>query len=162
MFFYVYCAEWLPSLWIDTFDELLNDDNELDYGDQWSLNFNYTQTDQVTKEERKRGWKVYCHCAYGKYVLFNILKISRYITINWNTFRSKWIKHYSLIRWLDTLRHTQTCKFMPGHMMKLFVKEEVMCFIKTVSFCGKCWYCTLDKDSTSSWFMATQKTPDVI
>ncbi|XP_019119825.1 receptor-transporting protein 3 [Larimichthys crocea] len=60
-------TEWLPSLWIDTFDELLNDDNELDYGDQWSLNFNYTQTDQVTKEERKRGWKVYCHCAYGNF-----------------------------------------------------------------------------------------------
>lgn len=60
-------ADWTPSLWMETFEDLLYD--ELDYGDQWTLNFNYNQTDIVTKKERKRGWKVYCHCAYGKYVL---------------------------------------------------------------------------------------------
>ncbi|XP_044026733.1 receptor-transporting protein 3-like [Siniperca chuatsi] len=60
-------TDWVPSLWVDTFDELLNDDNELDYGDQWTLNFSYSQTDKVTKEERKRGWKVYSHCAYGNF-----------------------------------------------------------------------------------------------
>lgn len=59
--------QWVPSLWLDIFDELLNDDNELDYGDEWTLNFNYSQTNEVTKEERKRGWKVYNHCAYGKF-----------------------------------------------------------------------------------------------
>ncbi|XP_036948305.1 receptor-transporting protein 4-like [Acanthopagrus latus] len=60
-------TDWVPSLWMDTFEELLYDDNELDYGDQWTLNFNYNQTDKVTKEERKRGWKVYSHCAYGDF-----------------------------------------------------------------------------------------------
>ncbi|XP_028256699.1 receptor-transporting protein 3-like [Parambassis ranga] len=60
-------TEWIPSLWLDTFDELLNEDNELDYGDQWTLNFNYTQTNTVTKEERKRGWKIYSHCAFGNF-----------------------------------------------------------------------------------------------
>ncbi|XP_071357010.1 receptor-transporting protein 3-like [Trachinotus anak] len=60
-------TDWAPRLWLDIFDELLYDDNELDYGDQWTLNFNYTQTDEVTKEERKKGWKVYCHCAYGNF-----------------------------------------------------------------------------------------------
>uniref|UniRef100_A0A3Q3X2M4 3CxxC-type domain-containing protein n=1 Tax=Mola mola TaxID=94237 RepID=A0A3Q3X2M4_MOLML len=60
-------ADWVPSLWRDIFDELLCDDNELDYGDQWSLNFNYSQTDTVTKEDRKRGWKVFCHRAYGDF-----------------------------------------------------------------------------------------------
>ncbi|XP_035537839.1 receptor-transporting protein 3-like, partial [Morone saxatilis] len=59
-------TEWVPSLWLDTFNELL-EDNELDYEDQWSLNFNYTQTDTVTKEEKKRGWKVYCHRAYANF-----------------------------------------------------------------------------------------------
>ncbi|KAI9539914.1 hypothetical protein NQZ68_001847 [Dissostichus eleginoides] len=58
-------ADWLPSLWKETFEELLDDDNELDHGDQWTLNFNYTQGDTLTKEERKRGWKIFCHCAFG-------------------------------------------------------------------------------------------------
>lgn len=66
-------ADWVATLWRDTFEELLNDDNELDYGDQWTLNFNYSQTAAVTKEERKRGWKVYSHCAYATYVKYNIL-----------------------------------------------------------------------------------------
>lgn len=66
-------ADWTPSLWLDVFDELLLDDTELNYGDSWSLNFNYSQDDTVTKEERKRGWKVYCHCGFGKYVLLFVL-----------------------------------------------------------------------------------------
>lgn len=69
----VFPADWVPSLWRDIFDELLYDDNELDYGDQWSLNFNYSQTDTVTKEDRKRGWKVFCHRAYGEYAFFYVL-----------------------------------------------------------------------------------------
>ncbi|MEQ2290331.1 hypothetical protein AMECASPLE_002213 [Ameca splendens] len=58
---------WTPGFWLDIFDELLYDDNQLDYGDEWCLNFNYTQTDEVTKEQRKKGWKVYSHCAYGHF-----------------------------------------------------------------------------------------------
>uniref|UniRef100_A0A3B4U9V7 Receptor-transporting protein 4-like n=2 Tax=Seriola dumerili TaxID=41447 RepID=A0A3B4U9V7_SERDU len=60
-------TDWIPGLWLDTFNDLLYDDNELDYGDQWTLNFNYSQTDQVTKEERKKGWKVYCCRAFGDF-----------------------------------------------------------------------------------------------
>ncbi|XP_027892402.1 receptor-transporting protein 3-like [Xiphophorus couchianus] len=60
-------AGWVPAFWLDIFDELLYDDNELDYGDEWNLNFNYTQTDEITKVQRKRGWKVYSHCAFGKF-----------------------------------------------------------------------------------------------
>ncbi|KAM9737965.1 receptor-transporting protein 3-like [Menidia menidia] len=59
--------EWIPSLWLETFGEMLNEDNELDYGDDWNLTFNYSQTDQITKEERKRGWKVYSHCAHANF-----------------------------------------------------------------------------------------------
>ncbi|XP_028453698.1 receptor-transporting protein 3 [Perca flavescens] len=68
-------TDWVPSLWKDTFEELLYDDNELDYGDQWSLNFNYSQTNIVTKEERKRGWKIYSHCAYGHFQCASCNKI---------------------------------------------------------------------------------------
>lgn len=68
------CAEWVPTLWLDTFNELLYDDNELDYEEEWTLNFNYSQTDEVTHDERKRGWKVYSHCAYGKYGLIFFLQ----------------------------------------------------------------------------------------
>ncbi|XP_056154801.1 receptor-transporting protein 3-like [Lampris incognitus] len=60
-------TEWTPSLWQDTFEDMLDDDQELDYEDQWTFNFNYSQTDEVTKDERRRGWKVYSHCAYGKF-----------------------------------------------------------------------------------------------
>ncbi|KAK2830366.1 hypothetical protein Q5P01_018297 [Channa striata] len=60
-------TDWLPSLWRDTFDELLYDDEELDYGDPWSLNFNYSQTDTISKKEAKKGWKVYCHCTFGNF-----------------------------------------------------------------------------------------------
>lgn len=67
---------------MDTFEELQYDDNELDYGDHWSLTFNYNQTDKLTKEERKRGWKIYCHSLFGKYVLFSIANFFRYVTFN--------------------------------------------------------------------------------
>ncbi|KAM4630175.1 receptor-transporting protein 3-like [Polymixia lowei] len=59
--------DWVPSLWQENFEEMLDDDQELDYGDLWKLSFNYSQTEEVTKEERKRGWRVYSHCAYGKF-----------------------------------------------------------------------------------------------
>ncbi|XP_029023523.1 receptor-transporting protein 4-like [Betta splendens] len=60
-------TDWNPSLWLDVFDELVYDDNQLDNEDSWTLNFNYNQDDTVTKQERKRGWKVYCHCGFGKF-----------------------------------------------------------------------------------------------
>lgn len=59
-------TDWIPSLWTDTFADLQED--ELNYGDEWTLNFNYTQTDTITQEERRRGWKVFSHCAHGRYV----------------------------------------------------------------------------------------------
>uniref|UniRef100_A0A667WTP9 3CxxC-type domain-containing protein n=1 Tax=Myripristis murdjan TaxID=586833 RepID=A0A667WTP9_9TELE len=51
-------TEWVPSLWIYQFEQMV--DEQLDYGDQWGLNFNYSQTNEVTNEENKRGWKVHC------------------------------------------------------------------------------------------------------
>jgi len=59
-------TEWIPSLWTSSFATLLDD--ELDYADQWTMTFNYHQTDDITPEERKKGWKVSKHCAFGEYV----------------------------------------------------------------------------------------------
>lgn len=59
---------------MEIFDELINDDNELDYGDDWCLNFNYSQTSCVSKDERKRGWKVYCNTAFAKYVRIRVVQ----------------------------------------------------------------------------------------
>lgn len=66
---------------MEIFDELI-DDNELDYGDDWRLNFNYSQTSCVSKEERKRGWKVYCNTAFGKYVCIKVGKVLGYLTLS--------------------------------------------------------------------------------
>lgn len=63
---------------MDVFDELLNDDNELDYGDDWCLNFNYSQTSCVSPEERRRGWRVHCSTARGKYVWMGLGKALAY------------------------------------------------------------------------------------
>ncbi|KAG7500689.1 hypothetical protein JOB18_026395 [Solea senegalensis] len=58
---------WAPSLWLDIFDELVYDDNELDNEDQWTLNFNYSQTDKLTAKERKDGWKITCQHVNGRF-----------------------------------------------------------------------------------------------
>lgn len=60
---------------MDNFDDLLNEDAELDYGDQWSLNFNYNLIDTLDEGQRRRGWKIFCSRAYAKYVClyFSIL-----------------------------------------------------------------------------------------
>lgn len=67
---------------MDVFDELLNDDNELDYGDDWCLNFNYSQTSCVSNQERKRGWRVHCSTARGKYVWMKVGKVLCYFNFN--------------------------------------------------------------------------------
>ncbi|KAJ8334345.1 hypothetical protein SKAU_G00399840 [Synaphobranchus kaupii] len=58
-------TEWTPTLWSDTFDEMLEE--ELDYNDSWAFQFNYSLQENLSKEERKRGWKIYCHSAYGRF-----------------------------------------------------------------------------------------------
>ncbi|XP_019946101.1 receptor-transporting protein 3-like [Paralichthys olivaceus] len=60
-------TDWVPALWRETFEELLCEDNELDYGDEWTFNFNYSQNNTVTNEERKRGWKICCQNAHGDF-----------------------------------------------------------------------------------------------
>ncbi|XP_069032513.1 receptor-transporting protein 3-like isoform X1 [Embiotoca jacksoni] len=60
-------SEWVPSVWMDTFNELLSDDSELDYEDQWTFNFSYRQTEKLTTEERKRGWKISNPHVHGKF-----------------------------------------------------------------------------------------------
>ncbi|XP_041867345.1 receptor-transporting protein 3-like [Melanotaenia boesemani] len=59
--------DWVPTLWLDLFEKLLNDDKGLDNGDKWTLNFNYSQTDKVTKEEKKREWRVCSYHAHGRF-----------------------------------------------------------------------------------------------
>ncbi|XP_041665655.1 receptor-transporting protein 4-like [Cheilinus undulatus] len=58
-------SDWNPSLWMDTFKELV--DEELEYDDKWTFQFNYSQTEEVTRDEKRRGWKVYIHCACGNF-----------------------------------------------------------------------------------------------
>ncbi|XP_063754606.1 receptor-transporting protein 3-like [Eleginops maclovinus] len=60
-------AEWVPSLWKETFEELLDEDNELDYGDQWNINFSYTQENTLTQNEKKKGWKIFSPCSFGSF-----------------------------------------------------------------------------------------------
>ncbi|XP_029590430.1 receptor-transporting protein 3 isoform X1 [Salmo trutta] len=58
-------TDWTPTLWSECFEEML--DEELDSSDQWAFHFNYGLTETLTKEERRRGWRVYSHCAYGRF-----------------------------------------------------------------------------------------------
>ncbi|KAM8841430.1 receptor-transporting protein 4-like [Spinachia spinachia] len=54
------------SLWMETFRDLLADD-ELEYEDQWNLNFDYQLTQDLTKKERKAGWKISTQCIHGNF-----------------------------------------------------------------------------------------------
>ncbi|KAL0962059.1 hypothetical protein UPYG_G00335180 [Umbra pygmaea] len=58
-------TDWTPTLWSECFEDIL--DEELDNSDQWAFHFNYGLTNTLTKEEKKRGWKIYSHCAYGQF-----------------------------------------------------------------------------------------------
>ncbi|XP_056271389.1 receptor-transporting protein 3-like [Pseudoliparis swirei] len=84
-------TDWVPSLWRETFEELLDEDNELDYGDQWNLNFSYVQTADVTQEERKRGWKIYCHSGFGSFECASCHKV-------WSSARVSLLFRYRLRR----------------------------------------------------------------
>ncbi|XP_061112356.1 receptor-transporting protein 4-like isoform X1 [Conger conger] len=57
--------EWTPTLWSDTFNRMLHE--ELDYNDTWGFKFNYSLQNNLSNEERRRGWKIYCNYAYGKF-----------------------------------------------------------------------------------------------
>ncbi|KAK6324190.1 hypothetical protein J4Q44_G00065290 [Coregonus suidteri] len=50
-------TDWTPTLWSECFEEML--DEELDSSDQWAFHFNYGLTETLTKEERRREWRVY-------------------------------------------------------------------------------------------------------
>ncbi|XP_029586993.1 receptor-transporting protein 3 [Salmo trutta] len=58
-------TDWMPTLWSECFEEML--DEELGSSDQWAFHFNYSLTETLTKEERRRRWRVYSHCAYGQF-----------------------------------------------------------------------------------------------
>ncbi|XP_030645317.1 receptor-transporting protein 3-like [Chanos chanos] len=58
-------TDWVPSLWLDTFDEM--EEEELDYNDHWAFHFNYNLEETLTADERRRGWKIYSHCAFGQF-----------------------------------------------------------------------------------------------
>uniref|UniRef100_H3C2R9 3CxxC-type domain-containing protein n=1 Tax=Tetraodon nigroviridis TaxID=99883 RepID=H3C2R9_TETNG len=57
----------IPGLWSDVFDMLLDEYAELDYGDSWRLNFNYSLTDRLDQGGRRRGWKIFCHRGPGSF-----------------------------------------------------------------------------------------------
>ncbi|XP_030596953.1 receptor-transporting protein 3-like [Archocentrus centrarchus] len=116
-------TEWTPSLWLDTFNELLYDDNELDYGDRWTLNFNYSLTSMVTNEERKRGWKVFTHCAYGNFQCASCKK-------TWASARVTLLFRYRLLRGQGTVivrPFGQACRSCRSNKFSLpgFDKKEV-------------------------------------
>ncbi|KAG7457798.1 hypothetical protein MATL_G00231190 [Megalops atlanticus] len=58
-------TDWTPSLWKNTFDVMLEE--ELDYNDSWVFQFNYSLQEDLSTAERKRGWKIYCGCAFGQF-----------------------------------------------------------------------------------------------
>lgn len=57
-------TDWLPSLWMEIFNDLL--DYELDNEDPWTLHFNYSITDKLTAQEKNRGWKICCTCTQAE------------------------------------------------------------------------------------------------
>uniref|UniRef100_A0AAY5KGB1 3CxxC-type domain-containing protein n=1 Tax=Esox lucius TaxID=8010 RepID=A0AAY5KGB1_ESOLU len=57
--------DWTPSQWLDCFEDMVEED--LDRSDKWTLHFNYSLTETLSKEERRRGWKIHSHCAYGQF-----------------------------------------------------------------------------------------------
>nr|XP_040044072.1 receptor-transporting protein 3-like [Gasterosteus aculeatus aculeatus] len=58
-------TDWVPSLWMETFQNLLAD--ELEYEDRWNLNFGYQLTNDLTNNERKKGWKIFIECVHGNF-----------------------------------------------------------------------------------------------
>ncbi|KAL4629381.1 receptor-transporting protein 4-like isoform X1 [Arapaima gigas] len=58
-------ADWNPRLWMDTFSDLLED--EVEYDDSWTFQFNYSLSEELSTEERRRRWKIYCHCVHGRF-----------------------------------------------------------------------------------------------
>ncbi|XP_024150668.1 receptor-transporting protein 3 [Oryzias melastigma] len=58
-------TDWLPSLWVETFEDLL--DEQLDYEDDWSFQFNYRLTNELTAQEKRRGWKISCQCSKAQF-----------------------------------------------------------------------------------------------
>uniref|UniRef100_A0A3P8X9Q9 3CxxC-type domain-containing protein n=1 Tax=Esox lucius TaxID=8010 RepID=A0A3P8X9Q9_ESOLU len=58
-------TDWTPSQWLDCFEDMVEED--LDRSDKWTLHFNYSLTETLSKEERRRGWKIHSHCAYGQF-----------------------------------------------------------------------------------------------
>ncbi|XP_026204656.1 receptor-transporting protein 3-like [Anabas testudineus] len=116
-------TDWTPSLWVDSFNELLYDDNKLDYDDKWTLNFNYSQTHTLTKNERRKGWKVYCHYTTGH---FRCDSCSR----TWGSARVVVLFRYRLLKERGTVimrPFGQACRSCDDNMYDLpgFSKKEV-------------------------------------
>ncbi|KAF7211589.1 receptor-transporting protein 3 isoform X1 [Nothobranchius furzeri] len=113
-------AGWAPSLWRDTFVELLDD--ELAHGDDWFLNFNYTLTDKISQEEKKRGLKVFQSHTHGK---FQCQRCRRF----WSSAHVSVLFHYRLRkkRGIVVMRpFGQACLDCKGRFtLPFFSKEDV-------------------------------------
>ena len=72
--YFFHPAGWVPGLWLDIFDTLVDD--WLYYKDNWVLSFNYSSLDVLDQKQKTRGWKIFCNRAHGKYVLFYSRNVS--------------------------------------------------------------------------------------
>ncbi|KAM3595760.1 uncharacterized protein V6R79_002413 [Siganus canaliculatus] len=113
---------WIPRLWLDVFDELQYDDNELDYGHDWNLNFNYTQTDEVTPKQRRKGWKIHRHHVYGHFQCTSCRNA-------WSSARAVLLFRYKLQGNQGTVimrPFAQACRSCPhNYQLPGFSREEV-------------------------------------
>ncbi|XP_056419193.1 receptor-transporting protein 3-like [Hyla sarda] len=77
------------NIWIDTFYSLQKKDLEEIYRKRWILQFSYSLEDNLTEEQKKKGWKI---SQTTKFACFTCSKCSHF----WNSSRVSLIFHYSL------------------------------------------------------------------
>ncbi|KAJ8334344.1 hypothetical protein SKAU_G00399830 [Synaphobranchus kaupii] len=115
-------TEWTQTLWSDTFNKTLEE--ELDYNNSWVFQFNNSLQDNLSTEERRMGWKICRHSAYGR---FRCGRCSR----SWPSAQVTVLFHYRLCsgtaQGTVTMRpFGQACRRCTGEFqLPAFSKEEV-------------------------------------
>ncbi|KAI1901706.1 hypothetical protein AGOR_G00037150 [Albula goreensis] len=97
-----------PSLWESTFNKLLEE--ELEYNDTWVFRFNNSLHEQLSPEEKRRGWKIYCPSAFGQFKCKTCSK-------TWPSARVMVLFHYRLQKERGTVvmrRFGQKCRRCNG------------------------------------------------
>ncbi|KAF6737914.1 Receptor-transporting protein 3 [Oryzias melastigma] len=137
-------TNWLPSLWVETFEDLL--DEQLDYEDDWSFQFNYSLTKELTAREKGRGWKISCQCSKAQFKCGSCGN-------SWFSARVTLLFHYRLRRGRGTVimrPFGQSCRncqddnfYLPGFVPKTV--EDIL--IKVFSKIRKNCYMENDDDN---------------